>query len=260
MKPAHVSQLSRATKLLALTTACTLLAGCLPSTSYLYRSKLTIDVLVDGEVKTGFSVVEHEAWQNTSKLTLPEGRGVRSRTTGEALYIDLGPTRRPLIALLTFKYNDYDYAPWNPVPEIYGWASDWEDGQNAGLAAAIQQRSARELSPGNGRLGGLPEFVTFADVTKPATVMKVDPANPAETLGPGVSIKRISFELVEPQRWYSWLFGGGTPLTTGIKTKLPWLESYWGKMLDGQSRRHIGKLATYANSLESGSFRRGFSK
>ena len=42
-----------------------------------------------------------------------------------------------------------------------------------------------------------PLLVTFADITDPTTVQKVDPENLVATFGPGVSLKRISLEITD---------------------------------------------------------------
>jgi hypothetical protein len=73
-----------------------LLAGCF-GRSASYRYKLALSVDTPEGVKSGFSVgsvrhAEENGWG---------GRGGGSRTTGEAVYLDLGPVNRPLVALLT---------------------------------------------------------------------------------------------------------------------------------------------------------------
>ena len=70
------------------------LCGCGRSASYRYKLTLSLDT-PDG-VKTGFNVVELSAVE----VSIP-ARGLGFKMTGQALYLDLGPGRRPLIALLT---------------------------------------------------------------------------------------------------------------------------------------------------------------
>ncbi len=68
------------------------LAGCGRSASYRYKLALTLNT-PDG-VKTASNVVEINAFD----VTMP-ARGIGHKTTGQALYVDLGTGRRPLIAL-----------------------------------------------------------------------------------------------------------------------------------------------------------------
>ncbi len=57
-----------------------------------------------------------------------------------------------------------------------------------------------------------PLFVTFDDLTNPKTVQKVDPDNLAARFGPGVSLKRLTLEIVDE------------PVTEGrIESVLGWL-------------------------------------
>jgi hypothetical protein len=70
------------------------LAGCDYTTTFRY--KLTLEVETPDGVKSGSSVVQ----ETTTEIWFP-ARGVSSHDKGEALYVDLGPGRRPLVALLT---------------------------------------------------------------------------------------------------------------------------------------------------------------
>src|ERR1700737_2052499 len=70
------------------------LAACGRSESYRY--KLTLAVNTPDGVKRGSSVVE----VLFREVSIPE-RGTMNRLRGQALYLDLGPGARPLIALLT---------------------------------------------------------------------------------------------------------------------------------------------------------------
>jgi hypothetical protein len=46
-------------------------------------------------------------------------------------------------------------------------------------------------------LDGLPLLVTFADITDPTTVQRVDPENLAASFGPGVRLKAVTLEITE---------------------------------------------------------------
>jgi hypothetical protein len=74
------------------------LAGCGRTESYSY--KLTMAVNTPDGIKRGSSVVEVMFY----KVSFPE-RGTMHKLRGEALYLDLGPGARPLIALLTSRLH-----------------------------------------------------------------------------------------------------------------------------------------------------------
>jgi hypothetical protein len=70
------------------------LAGCGRSESYRYRLTLAVDT--PDSVKRGSSVTEWVFWE----VSFPAS-GTPHKLRGDALYLDLGPGARPLIALLT---------------------------------------------------------------------------------------------------------------------------------------------------------------
>jgi hypothetical protein len=205
------------------------LAACGRSESYRY--KLTLAVNTPDGVKRGSSVVE----ALYREVSIPE-RGIMHKLRGQALYLDLGPGARPLIALLTSKLH----------PK-YGKARRWsrDGGPDDNLLAELYcpplphvlddmarlapMRGAHRITPDD-----LPDLVTIADINDPKTVIEVNPNNLQATLGPGVSWNEITLESTDE------------PITTGIKAKLPWIPAYRHLMLDGNSLSH-GK--TLANTL-----------
>src|SRR5713226_799812 len=86
------------------------LAGCGKTESYRY--KLTLAVNTPEGVKRGSSVVEVLFYE----VRIPE-RGTMHKLRGEALYLDLGPGARPLIALLTSQLHPKD-------PKEFRWSRD----------------------------------------------------------------------------------------------------------------------------------------
>jgi len=209
------------------------LAGCGES----FRYKLTLVVNTPDGPRRGASVVESAFWN----FWFPE-RGIGHELRGEALYLDLGPGRRPLIALLTCKLH----------PK-FGKALSWT--QEAGPATTLMSRLYNEAPSQDymdaipriaGRRGprsispdDLPDLVTFADPNDPKTVIEVDPNNLQATLGPDISWNEITIESTDE------------PVTKGIELRLPWIAAYYNKMLDG-SRYHDKN--TLANKLSTASF------
>jgi len=201
-----------------------------------YRYKLTLAVNTPTGVKRGSSVVE----VLFRSVSFPD-RGVMQELRGEALYLDLGPGARPLIALLTSRLHPrYGKAMrWTPdagpsdnlLAQLYG--PPLPDFM-ANISRIADMRGPHKITPDD-----LPDLVTFADISDPNTVIEVDPNNLQATLGPDVSWNEITLESTDE------------PITTGILTKLPWLPAHYRGMLDG--RRYHDKN-TVANTLSAADF------
>jgi hypothetical protein len=184
---------------------CWLLFGPSLKPTYGYRYKLTIEVDTPEGVKRGHNIVQ---------VRFPnQPRNGAESVKGDALYLDLGPGRRPLIALVG-KYN----------PEIlkYMRVKGWHHLSPTGLLIRYLRidtskgpewienlKTKREVI--EIQLDELPTLVTFTDPSIPRTILEVDPHEPSLTLGAGVSIRRATIEITD------------APLTTGIEKKLPWL-------------------------------------
>jgi hypothetical protein len=208
------------------------------------RYKLTLSVNTPQGVKTASSVVESYIWP----VTMP-ARGVRHRLKGEAVYLDLGPGRRPLIALLTSslqtspgvdpEYWSKDGGPMTDyVLRLYGEDKSKDDFLTK-KARLANYRGPREIP-----IAALPDFVTFIDVTDPKSVIAVDPNNLEATLGPGISWNKITVEMTNER------------LTNEIENKLPWLRSETLRhgSLDGSRTRYSNELS---NRLDTGDFKKG---
>lgn len=206
------------------------LSGCGNPPSYRY--KLTFEVETPEGVKSAFNVVEI----SHSSVSIPAS-GTMTFARGEALYLDLGPGRRPLIALLTSKRDPGqatkisewgEVAPFDILARLYGEKFKDYGRANEHISTLARYRGQVEIEPDQ---RNLPDLVTFADVADPKTVMLVDPNNLEATLGPGIKWKRITLGITDDS------------LTTGIAAKLPWLDAYYDKTLDGK------RLAVWDGSL-----------
>jgi hypothetical protein len=211
------------------------LAGC--GRSETYRYKLTLAVNTPEGVKRGSSVVEvlfHE-------VSVPE-RGTMHKLRGEALYLDLGPGARPLIALLT-RYLPKGGAGHHWTRDA-GPETTWMlriDGQTPtekyidDVPRLANLRGPRQITPAD-----LPDLVTFADVKDPKSVVEVDPNDLQATLGPGITWNEITLESTDEA------------ITTGIAMKLPWLPAYSEKnlRLDGFNHGAKSDLANILSGFE----------
>src|SRR4051812_34727980 len=192
------------------------LAGCGRMETYRYKLTLAVDT-PDG-VKRASGVVEVLFYD----VSFPE-RGTMHKLRGEALYLDLGPGARPLIALLTSQLhpNDGNNQRWTrdagpgtrTLSNIYNLSPspDYMDD----VPRIARMRGPRSLTPTD-----LPDLVTFADVNNPGSVIEVDPNNLRATLGPNVAWHEITLESTDE------------PVTKGIELKLTWLPAYYIGMLD----------------------------
>jgi hypothetical protein len=211
------------------------LAGCWNTESYRY--KLTLAVDTPEGVRRGSSVLELVFWDTW----FPE-KGTMHELRGEALYLDLGPGSRPLIALLTSQLH----------PK-YGKERRWtrDAGPDDNLLTALYgealksnvldyvRRIARMRGPRKITPADLPDLVTFADVNDPKSVIEVDPNDLQSTLGPNITWHEITLESTDE------------PITKGIELKLSWIPAYDDKMLDGE---HYHGKNTLANTLSTANF------
>ena len=220
------------------------LTGCGRSESSRY--KLTLAVNTRDGVKRSASVGEVAHWE----VSIP-ARGVAHKLRGEALYLDLGPGNRPLIALLTRKIRPHsDPAPWTQSggPDSRFWLRLYGEAPSSDflgdVARIARLRGPRPITPDD-----LPDLVTFADINDPKTVIEVDPNNLQATLGQSVTWSEITLESTNE------------PITSGIRIKLPWMEAYFQNnlRLDGSNHGFQKGLAndlTWSDFDLSGDLRR----
>lgn len=223
-------------RLMAMVLVAFALAGCWRSESYRY--KLTLAVNTPEGIKRASSVVEVAFWE----VSIP-AKGIAHKLRGEALYLDLGPDARPLVALLTrqlrpYSRGEYDWTPdggpgITHMSRLLGIRSsaDFMDT----VARVASARGPHTISPDE-----LPDLVTFADINDPKTVIEVNPNDLQATLGPNISWNEITLEVADE------------PITKrGLALKLPWIPAYYDKMLDGA---HYRDKNTLANALSTANF------
>lgn len=173
------------------------------SGTYTHRFRLVVEVLVNGEVKTGFSVIEVKT-RDSSGWGLPEASGIRSTVRGEAAFVDLGE-KGNVVALLilppplgmaiipglaesAFKAQ-YPELDWKQLPSLKGQA---------------------ELV---GRLR--PYLISFVDPNEPASARVVAPDAFPEVFGKEVALKRIYVEMTDEP-----------PSQGALVKRLPWVANW----------------------------------
>ena len=221
------------------------LAGCGRSEGYRY--KLTLAINTPDGVRRGSTVTERVYWE----VSIP-ARGTPHKLRGEALYLDLGPGARPLIALLTSHLHlkggmtYWDWGAGDLLSRLYGLPTEF--GNDAAfmdhIARLGRMRGARRITPAD-----LPDLVTFADINDPKSVIEIDPNNLQATLGPNITWNEITLEMTDE------------PITTGIEKKLPWIPEYFEKNLrldgtDHGAKRDIANQLSWSDFDQSGNLKR----
>lgn len=202
------------------------LAGC-GGRSESYRYKLTLAVDTPDGVKRGSSVAEVTFFE----VAIP-ARGIMSELRGEALYLDLGPGARPLVALIV-RQTPSSSRQWRPTAQL---SRLYDVPLSEANVMDTLAQIARKRGPRTIAANELPDLVTFADVNDPTTVTEVDPNNLEATLGTGVSWSEITLEVTDE------------PVTQRIEERLAWIPHYSCFMLDGARYKDKNTLA---NSLST---------
>ncbi|WP_426425000.1 hypothetical protein [Bradyrhizobium genosp. A] len=212
------------------------LAGCGRSESYRY--KLTLAVNMPDGVKRSSSVTGWDFWE----VSIP-ARGTPHRIRGQALYLDLGPGARPLIALLTSHLHEKKHIgvvwDWDGASLFSGFHGLETSFGNGDALLDWAARLSHMRGPATITPADLPDLVTFADINDPNSVIEVDPNDLQATLGPNITWNELTIDMTDE------------PVTKGIELKLPWIPYYWCGMLDGA--RYKDKR-TLANTLSTADF------
>ena len=193
-----------------------MLSGCrLLGETASYRYKLTICLDTPDGAKTASTVIEVKAFRAPEywkAISMAVGNRTNMSDEGQALYLDLGSGRRPLVVLLNRaiwelapKHDQY----WSPMRLINPAA--YEEMREHSIEAIQLLRMTKGVF--SVRPNDLPDLVTFADALDPKTAMYVDPIDVAATLGPGVRWRDATIEITEE------------PVTRGLEQKLPWLKT-----------------------------------
>ncbi len=185
------------------------LTGCGRRESYRY--KLTLSLETPEGVKTASRVGEI----SFVDAVIP-ARGTMTDVKGEAILIDLGKDRRPLIALTsreiplgTFKtWQHWGVSPTGVLARLHGDKYGKEDLIDV-VRSLKTLKGAHEIPTED-----LPDLVTFADINDPQSIVLVDPDDLESTLGPGIKWRSMTVEVTTE------------PVTTGIEQKLPWVKTY----------------------------------
>jgi hypothetical protein len=191
--------------------------------------KLTLQVAVDGEIKTGSGIIQTR-WEDEWAVPIQIWTwGVTTR--GEAIGVDLG-SRGWLFLLLNAKSKPHSASIGSFSSLILTVFSNGEiigpGNAPTSLVSAITNR--RDVLNIPTEL--LPMLVRFGDMNDPTTVERVDPDDFARSFDPGVKLIEATIQIVPGGIWPFNAWGGGTPqwlfgapVTMGIEDQLPWLRT-----------------------------------
>lgn len=167
------------------------------------RYRLTYDVEVDGQVRSGSGVVE-----------------VGSQVTGEAIVIELGEGRYlfSLLAGRLVQFNSWSTHATSP-DKLLWLAFDCGNTWGSELYRCLNSTMPSTELP----FMLLPALATFEDINDPASLRLVDPEDLAAYFGPGISLKRVTIEITND------------PVTNNqIGNYLDWLENWSGSVNTGE--------------------------
>lgn len=195
----------------------TVLAYVVAYPSVTLRYRLTLEAEVDGQPKSGSSVIEVTY---SKQPEIGSGRNLVLGYRGQAVVVELGE-RGTLFALLK-EGDDTRSLPPTIVFRAFGFSGGiWPQGSVDDLFKTIRQLSGERELP----LDNLPMLVRFRDINDPMTVERVNPNNLPERFGVGAKLVRATLEIVPAGVWPINSLGiTGEPVTTGIDKKLPWLD------------------------------------
>jgi hypothetical protein len=176
--------------------------------TYTYRYRMTVNVEVDGQVRSGSSVIEVRV--SKQPVFLPGVNPVEQIEHGEAVFVDLGAGRNVTALLASGTYAEKTGHAITLVPTHFKLNLS-DDRQLASLSTL---RGRWELAADD-----LPALVTFSDPTNPATARLVRADQLEQIFGPGVRWRGVVVEMTTDA------------VTRSIESKLPWVT----KMTSGLS-------------------------
>jgi hypothetical protein len=184
------------------------------------RYRLTIEVSVGDQIKTGSSVIDvayHIQPEYAPGVPSPHPDAV-----GYAPTVDLGEkgmlfltfrdaTRTPdqirsRTKQVSCPYDDIgcmSFAAYDKPGTVIGRAYSQK---KAALSNVLRQSGPRDVP-----FAVLPELVRFLDINNPRTLVRMLPYDLAASLGPGVELKRVILQLTNdpvtppPESWPRWL-------------------------------------------------------
>jgi hypothetical protein len=177
-----------------------------PTASYRYR--LTIAVEVDGQVRSGSSVIEL-LFRFNPKWLPPSGGTYNVFVTGQAVLIDLG-AHGALIAALGGVPYDLSVVSAGLLPARAFLPATWRNPSDSPTSPENQRKVSQTKDRVDlDRDGGMPAFYWFSDPSNLATAKEIRPANFASVIGDAARLVSAQVEITRD------------PVVIDIDKKLP---------------------------------------
>ena len=173
--------------------------------TYTYRYRMTVDIDAKGKLYSSSSVIQVVVSTQPHRL-LPV-TPITTRTTGEAVFVDLGEGRNIIALLATGDLaRNVDY-PAQIVPRHFGLARNRDED----IARYSNLEGRWTLAEPE-----MPSFVTFENLNDPKTAKLVAPSELESAFGPDVRLKSVAIELTS------------APITYGLLVRLRCLSGFMG--------------------------------
>jgi hypothetical protein len=176
--------------------------------TYTYRYRMTINVAVGGEVRSGSSVIEVSVGKHPK--IFPDEAVLSESVRGEAVFVDLGDNRNVIGLLTAGQYAEIPDYPSLIVPRVFN-LNTFTD---SGLAQLPLLRGVRHLAKKD-----WPTLVTVPDPAESKGVTAVEPSQFSQVFGARVAISDVTIELTTD------------PVTSNIGRRLPWVDAGLAKGL-----------------------------
>lgn len=175
--------------------------------TYTYRYRMTINVEVDGQMRSGTSVIE--ARISKQPVFLPGVNPLDYSERGEAVFVDLGAQRNIVALLASGPYAESAAYPSVLVPRHFK-LNLFDDRQ---LASLSQLRGRWELPSAD-----LPTLATFSNPSDPSTIELLRADQLERRFGSNVRWGSITIEMTTD------------PITHTIESKLSWVAKLSGSL------------------------------
>jgi hypothetical protein len=192
--------------------------------TYTYRYRMTVNVEVDGQLRSGSSVIEVRV--SKQPVFLPEVNPLEYSERGEAIFLDLGAGRNVVALLAAGAFAEKAAYPAFLVQSHFK-LNLFDDRQ---LASLPTLRGKWELGSDN-----LPTLVTFSNSRDSETLKLLQPNQFEQTFGSGVHFRGVVIEMTTDA------------VTHNIELQIPWVT----KLTPGLVYQSPGKFTLNGPYLKS---------
>lgn len=187
--------------------------------TYSYRYRMTVNVEVDGQLRSGSSVIEAQV--SRQPVFLPDVNPLEYSERGEAIFVDLGQQRNIVALLASGPYAERSAYPSFVVP-LHFKLNLFDSRQ---LASLPTLRGRWDLADQDS-----PTLVTFSNLGDPATARVLRADQLEQAFGPGVRWRGIVVEMTTDA------------VTHDIESKLPWVTKLTAGLSGGSVLFSPGKF------------------